>query len=547
MADRRSLLDRHAPDRAGDGEIRAAIDLGTNSFHLVVARVEPDGHFDVLDREKEVVRLGSGAGVMRNLTPAAIERGIETLGRFRRIADGFGATIDAVATSALREALNRDEFLQRARDEVGIDVDIVSGVEEARLIHLGVLHFVPLLDTRILVIDIGGGSTELVVGEHTDVLLARSLKVGAIRLTDRFFPGGDIHAKAVGECRTYVRSFLAPAVADVRGLAPFTAVGSSGTILNLARIVAAQNSDASSVTSGATFTADGLRKAVATILERKHAADRAGIAGLDDDRRDIIVGGAILLAEIVDLLSIERIVVSEAALREGILVDRVAARNGAEVLHRLSDIRRRSVMRMAETFHENLDHIGRATDLSLQLFDGLLSVHRLTAADRDLLEAAGLLHNVGLFVSHAAHHRHSYYVIRNTDQLVGFTDREVELIAQIARFHRKSEPKPRHPEFESLSQADQRRVRLLAGMLRLGIALDRTRQGAVDTLTVRHRSDARQAIDIDVHAAPGTDVSLERYTAEQRITLLEAALDLPVSLHFAAAASKSAETADSLP
>ena len=226
---------------------------------------------------------------------------------------------------------------------------------------------------------------------------------------------------------------------------------------------------------------------------------------------------------------------SEAALREGILVDRVAGRNGAEVVHRLSDIRRRSVMRMAETFHENLDHIGRATDLALQLFDGLQPVHQLTAADRDLLEAAGLLHNVGLFVSHAAHHRHSYYVIRNTDQLVGFTDREVELIAQIARFHRKSEPKPRHPEFQALSQPDQRRVRLLAGMLRLGIALDRTRQGVVETLTVRPRSDDRKAIDVDVHAAPDADLSLEMYTAEQRITLLEEALDMPVSLHLAVA------------
>jgi exopolyphosphatase/guanosine-5'-triphosphate,3'-diphosphate pyrophosphatase len=534
MADRRPILDRRAPDRTGAGEIRAAIDLGTNSFHMVVARVEPDGHFDVLDREKEVVRLGSGAGVMRRLTPEAIERGIDALGRLRRIADGFGATIDAVATSALREALNRDEFIQRARDEIGIDVDIVSGVEEARLIHLGVIHFVPLVDERILVIDIGGGSTELVVGEQTDVLLARSLKLGAIRLTDRFFPAGEIHSKAVAECRTYVRSFLAPAVADVRALAPFTAVGSSGTILNLARIVAAEESDTGTVSSGDAFTANGLRKAVARITARRRADDRDDIAGLDEQRRDIIVAGAILLEEIVNLLRIERVVVSEAALREGILVDRVVSRNGAEVVHRLSEIRRRSVMRMAETFHENLDHIERATDLALQLFDALQPVHQLTAADRNLLEAAGLLHNVGLFVSHAAHHRHSYYVIRNTDQLVGFTDREVELIAQIARFHRKSEPKPRHPEFEALSQSDQRRVRLLAGMLRLGIALDRTRQGVVESLTVRPRTDNRQAIDVDIHAAPDADLSLEMYTAEQRITLLEAALDLPVSLHLAA-------------
>src|SRR5262245_31683153 len=343
--------------RRSDGEVMAAIDLGTNSFHLLVARVEPDGHFDVLDREKEVVRLGSGASVMRMLTPEAIERGIEALGRFRRIADSFGATIEAVATSALREAVNRAEFLRRASDEVGIDVDIVSGVEEARLIHLGVIQFVPLLDERILVIDIGGGSTELVIGEGTEVLMARSLKLGAIRLTDRFFPDGEIGPHSVRDCRTYVRSFLAPAIADVRALSPFTTVGSSGTILNLARIVAGQESDVAVVSNGESFSADGLQDAVATITERKHASDRDDIAGLDEHRRDIIVAGAILLEEIVDLLAIDRIVVSEAALREGILVDRVAARNGSDLLHRLSDIRRRSVMRMAETFHENLDHI----------------------------------------------------------------------------------------------------------------------------------------------------------------------------------------------
>src|SRR3954454_20093937 len=484
-----------------------------------------------------------GSGGMSLLTPEAIDRGIEALGRLRRIADGHGATIDAVATSALREALNREEFLRRAREEVGIDVDIVSGVEEARLIHLGVIQFLPLLDERILVIDIGGGSTELVVGESTLGLLARSLKVGAIRLTDRFFPEGEIRPHAVRDCRTFVRSFLAPAVADVRALGRFTAVGSSGTILSLARIVAAEQSAAVAVSTGDSFTADGLQDAVGTILERKHASDRDDIPGLDEERRDIIVAGAILLEEIVDLLSIDRIVVSEAALREGILVDRVAARNGADLVHRLSDIRRRSVTRMAETVHENVGHIGRATDLALQVFDGLEPVHHLTAADRDLLEAAGLLHNVGLFVSHAAHHRHSYYVIRNTDQLVGFTDREVELIAQIARFHRKSEPKPRHPEFQALSPPDQRRVRLLAGMLRVGIALDRTRQGAVEKLSVRPRSDPRQAIDIDVHSAPDADVSLEQYTAEQRITLLEEALDLPVALHFAPVVERALDTA----
>lgn len=519
--------------RRTEGEVRAAIDLGTNSFHLVIARVDEDGQFDVLDKVKEVVRLGSGAGEMRLLTPEAIERGLAALGRFRRIADSQGATIDAVATSALREATNRDEFVARARDEVGIEVEVVSGAEEARLIHLGVLQSLPVFDERILVVDIGGGSTELVVGEGTDVLLARSLKLGAIRLTDRFFPDGRAKRKAVAACRAYVRSFLAPAIADIAPYSPFGAIGSSGTIVTMARIIAAaEGRDPGAVAGGDRFSTESLGTAVATILGHKTADSRADIEGLDDRRRDIIPAGAILLQEILGLLGIEEMTVSDAALREGILIDRAARRDAPGVAQHLSDIRQRSVMRMAETFHEDLGHIGRSTDLALQLFDGLQSRHELTSADRHLLEAAGLLHNVGLFISHAAHHRHSYYVIRHTDQLVGFSDHEVELIALIARYHRKSAPKPAHSEFQALPAADQQRVRLLAGMLRVGIALDRTRRQVVEKVTVRPNDGHSRKVHIDVHPVSGADVSLERYVATERSSLLADALDAKIRVHF---------------
>lgn len=518
--------------RGAAGEVRAAIDLGTNSFHLVVARVDDDGQFDVLDKAKEVVRLGSGAGEMRLLTPDAIERGLSTLGRFKRIADSLGATIDAVATSALREAANREEFVRRAHDEVGIDVEVVSGAEEARLIHLGVLQAVPLYDERILVIDIGGGSTELIVGEGTDALLARSLKLGAIRLTDRFFPDGRARRSDVADCRSYVRSFLAPAVADVSTLAPFAAVGSSGTILTMARIIAAaEGRDPNAVVSGDGFTADALGDAVETVLSHKTAEARAAIEGLDERRQDIIPAGAILLQEILDMLGVEQMVVSDAALREGILIDRSVARDAPGVAHHLSDIRHRSVMRMAEAYHEDLGHIERSTELALQLFDGLSERHGLGDAERDLLEAAGLLHNVGLFISHAAHHRHSYYVIRHTDQLVGFSDREVELIAQIARYHRKSAPKRSHDEFHALAGDDQRRVRLLAGMLRVGIALDRTRRHVIEKVTVRDDGPS-DVVTLNVHRPIGADVALERYVANDRSSLLAAALDAEVRLAF---------------
>ena len=532
MADDLPIIDRPASigELRGGGDIRAAVDLGTNSFHLIVARVQPDGSFDLLTKDKEVVRLGSGAGELRTITPDAIERGLDALRRFRRIADGYGATIDAVGTSALREAANRDEFVRRALAETGISVDVVSGAEEARLIHLGVIQTLPVFGERILVVDIGGGSTELVVGEGTDLALARSIKLGAIRLTDRFFPEGRVRSKAVTDCRRYVRSFLAPVIADVREHAPFRAVGSSGTILNLARMIAAaEGRDPAAVSGGDTFDRAGLVDIVAELLARRSAAERAGIPGLDDRRSDIIAGGAILLDEIVDLLDIDKMTVSEAALREGILLDRAARRSGPGVEHRLGDIRRRSVMRMAAAFHEDLTHIQRATDLALQLFDGLVAEHALGPADRDLLEAAGLLHNVGLFISHAAHHRHSYYVIRHTDQLDGFTDHEIETVALIARYHRKSHPKSSHQEFQALDAATQRRVRLLAGVLRLGIALDRSHSGAVTSVAV-HRRDERIAIDI--HHAPDRDVSLEQYAAAERLSLLASAIDDPILLRF---------------
>jgi exopolyphosphatase/guanosine-5'-triphosphate,3'-diphosphate pyrophosphatase len=514
----------------GDGEIRAAIDLGTNSFHLIVARVEADGQFDLLTKDKEVVRLGSGAGELRTIAPDAIERGLVALARFVRIAEVYGATVDAVGTSALREATNRDEFVRRARDEIGVVVDVVSGAEEARLIHLGVIQTLPVFDERILVVDIGGGSTEFAVGEGSDVELARSLKLGAIRLTDRFFPDGRVRGKAVTACRDYVRSFLAPAVSDVREHLPFRAVGSSGTILNLARIIAAADGrDPDAIGSGDSFTRDELAATVDQILARKTAAERTDIIGLDEKRRDIIPAGAVLLEEILDMLGIEQIAVSDGALREGILLDRAAARNARGVEHRLGDIRYRSVTRMAARFHEDLTHIERSTDLALQLFDGLRAEHGLDDAERDLLEAAGLLHNVGLFISHAAHHKHSYYVIRNSDQLDGFTDREIELIAQIARYHRKSHPKSSHDEFTELAEGDRHRVRVLAGILRVGIALDRSRRGASERVVVRRRAEA---VVVEVRHAAGVDMSLERYAADDRLALLASALERTVRLRF---------------
>src|SRR3954471_16422787 len=187
----------------------AAIDIGTNSIHLLLAQPLEGARFETIGTEKEMVRLGSGSGDMKELAPDAIDRGVACLERFRRIADLSNASIRAVATSAVREAENRDVFLRRARDEAGIDVEVISGVEEARLIHLGVLQAVPVYDQRLFLIDIGGGSTELLIGERGGGLASRSFKLGAVRLTNRFFGGERSHPAAVDSCRRYIASTLA--------------------------------------------------------------------------------------------------------------------------------------------------------------------------------------------------------------------------------------------------------------------------------------------------------------------------------------------------
>ncbi len=503
----------------------AAIDIGTNSFHLVVARTTTPVAFEIIAREKEVVRLGSGSGDMKRLDPDAIDRGIEALTRFRQIAEISGAQVRAIATSAVREADNRDEFLRRARSEAGVEVEVVSGIEEARLIHLGVLQDVPVADVRLLLIDIGGGSTEFVVGEGTEMLAARSLKLGAIRLTDRFFAEEPLTASQVKQCRAHVRSYLGPVVREVARHGFVVAIGSSGTILNLAEMVRQRRGESGRAVSNITFRRKELGKVVATLVEATTVKQRLKVPGLDARRADIIVAGAILLEEAAAALGIEEMTVSDYALREGLVLDTLQRSSPSSRLigEGTADIRARSVRRLSGLCPDEQDHAEHTRGLALELFDTTTKLHQLGGQARELLTAAALLANVGIAISHDRHHLHSYYVIRHAEHLRGFTQREVELIAQVARYHRKSVPKAKHQAFAALSSDDQRTVRVLAGILRIAIALDRTHAGLVEGLTCRQEGPSLVVV---VDAAG--DPSLEVYTAEERKDLLEAALGLDV-------------------
>jgi exopolyphosphatase/guanosine-5'-triphosphate,3'-diphosphate pyrophosphatase len=507
----------------------AALDLGTNSFHLVVARTRPDGGFEIVDREKEPVRLGSGAGDMKTLTPAAVERGLAALGRMKAIAARHGAPIRAVATSALREAENREVFVRAAHERHGIDVEVVSGVEEARLIHLGVLQAVPVFDERALFVDIGGGSTEVTIGERDAELAVRSFKLGAVRLTDRFFPTTQVSgeravAAAVQACRHHVRSTVAAFVREVDRLGFGPTVGSSGTIEAVAAVAAALDG-----TTPKSFANHEMKRAdVARVVEALAAAPtvaaRRRVPGVEAARADILLAGAVLLDELLDAFGGDRLIVSEYALREGVLLDtlqRAAAGTPGVVVPHLDDVSRRSVAAMVDAFDDDPAHARHVARLATRLFDDLAPVlPHLDAGARDFLEAGTLLANVGLFIGHSRHHQHSYYLVRNTDRLVGFTDDEIELIALVARYHRKSAPKPSHAEFASLSRQRQRTVRTLAGIARVAIGLDRNHDGRVADVRVR----CSDTVLIEPVVASDADVALERYAADQRKGLLEEAL-----------------------
>lgn len=503
----------------------AALDIGTNSFHLVVAKPVETG-FEVITSEKEVIRLGHGSGDMNLLEQDAMDRGIAALKRMRAIADVHDAKLRAVATSAVREAQNRNEFIKRARKEANVEVEIVSGVEEARLIHLGVRHAIAIGDSRLFMCDIGGGSTEIVLAVGEKILLSRSFKLGAVRLTDRFFSTEVLHPSAIGSCRKFVRSMLSTIEPSVQRLGFEVVAGSSGTIETIAKLIARQNKQINPKSFNRyEFAAKDVVSMVDLLADQPTAKQREKIFDLEPSRADIILAGAIILEGIAVTFGVERFVFSDYALREGVLFDTLQRRDLLDHPDGV-DPALTSVRQLADRCDDQSDHSRNVAKIALSLFENLQKKLDLDESCRRYLEAAALLTNVGVVVSHSKHHLHSYYVIRNSE-LVGLTDREIELIAQIARYHRKSAPKESHPEFAALSETDKRIVRSLAGLLRIAIGLDRTQDGRVKKVSTRSEDEQ---LMIFVKSSPKFDLDLNLYAANERRGLLSEVLGTKVKI-----------------
>ena len=503
----------------------AALDVGTNSFHLVIAKPVETG-FEIITSEKEVIRLGHGAGDMKQLESDAMDRGIASLKRMREIATVHKAELRAVATSAVREAQNRNEFIKRARKEAGVEIEVVSGIEEARLIHLGVLHAIGIGDQPMLLCDIGGGSTEVVLAAGEDIFLSRSFKLGAVRLTDRFFRTDALHPSALSSCRKFVRSMLATIQPEVQELSFEVAVGSSGTVEAIAKLIMQQNKQTEPKSFNRyEFASEDITKVLNLLADVPTVKQREKIFDLEPSRADIILAGAVILEGIALSFGVTKFMYSDYALREGVLFDTLQRRDMLNHPEGI-DPAMHSVRQLADRCDDRPVHAANVAKIALSLFENLQKRLNLDASCRRYLEAAALLANVGVVVSHSKHHLHSYYVIRNSE-LVGLTDREIELIAQIARYHRKSVPKPTHPEFAQLLESDQHIVRSLAAILRIAIGLDRTQDGRIKKVTVR--SEDEQLL-IYVKASAKHDLELNLYAANERRGLLSDLLQTKVKI-----------------
>ena len=468
----------------------AAIDIGTNSIHMIVVQVRPDLSFEVIDREKEMVRLGAGGLDGRALTPEAMHAALQVLSKFRRLAESHRVDeVIAVATSATREAENGGEFLQTVTQQTGIRPRVISGTEEARLIHLAAVYGVSVPRDVAVVIDIGGGSVEVTRGAGSNVELGRSFKLGVIRLTERFVKTDPLEPRDERKLVRHIDAEIGKYLAQIAKDGFERVIGTSGTILSIGAVASA----AEGLAPGAPlrnrrFSAKLIRRVrkdlVALDLEK-----RLRVPGLEPRRADLAVAGAILVDELLRRLGADEITLCDLSLREGLVLDYIS-RHRKEIAQadRYPDVRRRSVFELAERCNYWPAHSQHVARLSIGLFDQTRAIHGLTDREREWLEYAAILHDIGVHISYEGHHKHSYYLVKNGD-LRGFEPDEIEAIALVARYHRQATPKRKHDGFSDLRRRTRRTVRTLAAILRLAESLDRSHAQTISGFELHDRGD----------------------------------------------------------
>ena len=495
----------------------AVADMGSNSWRLVVFGYEPGTPWwSLVDEIREAVRVSAGLAEQGALQPERIDRALHTAAVFASFCRASDIDqVEAVATSAIRDASNGSELLEAIRDHAGLEPRVISGREEARYDWLAIANSTTIADGFGL--DIGGGSIQALRIEDRRLARAESLPLGAVRGSEMYLPGAKAPAKAIKALRKKVAGEL-EALGWWEGGGRL--VGLGGTIRNLAAAAMKRGDFPTLDVQGFALERDVLEEIIEVLASRP--ASKRAIGGIKPDRADVILGGALVLAAVLDAGGFERIEVTEAGLREGVFFERLL---GDREL--FDDVRRESVENLAHRFNSDPDHVGRVAELSLSMFDGLrdTGLHDLGDPDRELLWAACVLHDIGTAIDYDDHHRHSHYLILNTG-LPGFTPRELVLVGGIARYHRKGEPDA--SELGELAEpGDAERLRVLCGIIRLAEQFERSRDGAIRSVRVDSRNGA-VALETDVD--PRRDPSVPIWAARRNAGLLADALGREVEI-----------------
>ncbi len=486
----------------------AAIDIGSNSIRMLVAEANPSAPFEELATDRQVVRLGAGVFNDGKLSPESVVMGLQVL---QRMADKI-ATFDVVATravgtSALRDALNKNEFLERASTILKTPVEVITGLEEARLIHLGVQLRWPHPKQRVLVLDIGGGSAELILSDKGRFEEAISKPLGAVRLTEMFLKSDPPDARELARLEKYVQERLAGTTSRFGSAKVDRMIATSSTAAALVsavnKVPRSQREEADRI--GA--TAAQIRRLYQELSIRKQTA-RSKISGIGPRRSEIIVAGAAVMHVVMRELGIPRLYYSTAGLREGIVADLVHRKVGLEQA-RLDPDQRRMIRAMVAKYGINSPHVRKVADMAHMLFEGLRHVHQLPLAQGKLLDAAAHLYNIGHFVNESRHHRHSMYLVANSD-MPGFSAEERMVIANLCRYHRKSTPQLTHEVFQLLEVEDRRAVMLLTPLLRLAVALDQSQEQKVERVET---IVGEQSVELRLYSQ--ADVDIEQWSAQQ--------------------------------
>ena len=501
----------------------AAVDIGSNSIRMLAAEISPSQAPATLAADRQVTRLGSGTFRAGRIDPQAMALTCDVL---RKMAQQYKKLevvgVRAVATSAVRDASNQREFLARASEALGSQVEIISGQEEARLIQLGVESRWPQRDKRVLIVDVGGGSAELILAENGRLLEAFSKPLGAVRLTEVFLKNDPPSELEMHRLEEYIEEKLAVARRRIGSHGIDRVIATSATA---AAIVCA----VCRVSRSKREVADRLRASAAEVrrfyrdIARRDLEKRRKVPGIGPRRAEIIVAGAAVFIRVLNDFQLPSLYYSAAGVRDGIVAD-LAARGVGRELSRLTREQRRRVEEMARKYGVAVPHARKVAELAAVLFDSLQPLHRLSSDFGKLLEAASYLHDTGHYVSSTGHHKHSSYLVANSD-LAGFTDLERRQIALLCRYHRKSMPSARHDAFQELHPEARRAVLLLTPLLRLADSLDRSHDQRIDHLQCQVRDG-----EVVVSLRSEVDTDLELWAGERAADVFREIYDRPLTL-----------------